>query len=96
MVKDPADGKLKWKSEFHFQLLEESNKQNAPVNVAQLEAALNVFARSHPEITECIVRSDNAGNFHCDYSIRSLFNKTFHQMRVVKYLFNDPGKFLVI
>ena len=53
------------------------------------------FAKSHPQITECHIKSDNAGNFHSDFSLRFPLRKTFHQMKVVSYLFNDPGKKLV-
>ena len=87
------NGGYKWVTEVYFQVLEDFPTKDSRTTFALWDAALKVFARSHPLIIKCYGRSDNAGNYHSDSLISLIWanRNNYEQMVVEGYFFSTAG-----
>ena len=92
-IEDRENGGYKWVTEVYFQVLEDLPKKDSRTTFALWDAALKVFARSHPLIVKCYGRSDNAANYHCDLLISLVWanRNNYGQMVVQSYIFTEAG-----
>ena len=82
-------------NEVYVCVMNENEPQDSTTNVAIMNMCFSAFSKSHPWIKQAWIRSDNAGTYHSENTIRSLWTKQneFNNMKIMGYKFATSGMF---